>query len=106
MIFSILVLFPVIVFTQNALTIDAALNNSTSYFSGRILNNTKVVVLNFSSKWPDLSDYIIEELIGYIINEGKLTVVDRQNLETIRKEMDFQLSGEVSDETALGIMWQ
>jgi TolB-like protein len=88
---------------QNALTLDAALSNSTSYFSGRIAANTKVVVLNFSSKWADLSDYIIEELMGYIVNEGKLTVVDRQNLETIRKEMDFQLSGEVSDETAQSI---
>jgi TolB-like protein len=103
MIFSILALLPVIVFSQNALTIDAALNNSTSYFSSRITAKTKVVVLNFSSKWPDLSDYIIEELIGYIVNEGKLTVVDRQNLESIRKEMDFQLSGEVSDETAQSI---
>jgi TolB-like protein len=102
-VFSILTLLPVFVFSQNALTLDAALNNSTSYFSGRIPTNTKVVVLNFSSKWPDLSDYIIEELIGYIVNEGKLTVVDRQNLETIRKEMDFQLSGEVSDETAQSI---
>jgi TolB-like protein len=96
-------LLPAIAFSQNALTLDAALNNSTSYFSSRIPANTKVVVLNFSSKWPDLSDYIIEELMGYIVNEGKLTVVDRQNLETIRREMDFQLSGEVSDETAQSI---
>jgi TolB-like protein len=102
-IFSILALLPVFAFSQNALTIDAALSNSTSYFSGRIPSKTKVVVLNFSSKWPDLSEYIIEELIGYIVNEGKLTVVDRQNLETIRREMDFQLSGEVSDETAQSI---
>jgi TolB-like protein len=96
-------LLPVNAAAQNALTLDAALSNSTSYFSGRIPANTKVVVLNFSSKWADLSDYIIEELMGYIVNEGKLTVVDRQNLETIRKEMDFQLSGEVSDETAQSI---
>jgi TolB-like protein len=96
-------LFPAIAYSQNALAIDAALSNSTSYFSGRIPANTKVVVLNFSSKWADLSDYIIEELISYIVNEGKLTVVDRQNLETIRREMDFQLSGEVSDETAQSI---
>jgi TolB-like protein len=95
--------FPVTAFTQNALTLDAALNNSTSYFSGRIPADTKVVVLNFSSKWADLSDYVIEELMAYIVNEGKLTVVDRQNLETIRKEMDFQLSGDVSDETAQSI---
>jgi TolB-like protein len=94
---------PVTAFSQNALTLDTALNNSTTYFSGRIPSNTKVVVLNFTSKWPDLSDYIIEELIGYFVNDGKLAVVDRQNLETIRREMDFQLSGEVSDETAQSI---
>jgi TolB-like protein len=90
-------------FSQNAVTIDTALNNSVSYLAGRIPSKTKVVVLNFTSKWPELSDYIIEELIGYIVNEGTLTVVDRNNLETIRKEMDFQLSGEVSDETAQSI---
>jgi TolB-like protein len=90
-------------FSQTAVTLDTGLNNSTAYLTGRIPAKTKVVVLNFTSKWPELSDYIIEELIGYIVNEGTLTVVDRSNLEAIRKEMDFQLSGEVSDETAQSI---
>ncbi|MDR2716874.1 MAG: CIA30 family protein [Treponema sp.] len=94
---------PLFVFSQTAVTIDMALNNSTAYFNGRIPAKTKVVILNFVSDWPKLSDYVIEELIGYIVNEGTLTVVDRQNLESIRKEMDFQLSGEVSDETAQSI---
>jgi hypothetical protein len=35
-----------------------------------------------------------------MVNDGKLIVVDRQNLELIQQEMRFQLSGEVSDETA------
>jgi len=90
-------------FAQTAVSLDAALRNSTTYLNGRIPARTKVVVLNFTSDWVKLSDYIIEELIGYIVNEGTLTVVDRQNLETIRKEMDFQLSGEVSDDTAQSI---
>jgi TolB-like protein len=90
-------------FPQTAVSLDAALKNSTSYLNGRIPPRTKVVVLNFTSDWAKLSDYVIEELIGYIVNEGTLTVVDRQNLETIRKEMDFQLSGEVSDDTAQSI---
>jgi TolB-like protein len=94
---------PLFVFSQNAITLDAALNNSTAYLNGRIPSKSKVVVLNFSSNWPQLSEYIIEELIGYIVNEGTLTVVDRRNLEAIRQEMDFQLSGEVSDETAQSI---
>jgi TolB-like protein len=96
-------LLPAAAFAQNALTLDAELSNSTTYFSNILPANTKVVVLNCTSKWPDLSDYIIEELIGYIVNERKLTVVDRQNIENIRREMDFQLSGDVSDETAQSI---
>ena len=93
----------VFAFAQTAVSLDAALKNATSYLNGRIPPRTKVVVLNFTSDWVKLSDYVIEELIGYIVNEGTLTVVDRQNLETIRKEMDFQLSGEVSDDTAQSI---
>ena len=93
----------VITFSQNPLTIDTALKNSTSYLNGRIMAGSKVIVLNFTSNWPQLSEYIIEELIGYIVNEGKLTVVDRNNLEMIRQELNFQLSGEVSDETAQSI---
>jgi len=99
----IFIFVAVFAFAQTAVSLDAALKNSTSYLNGRIPPRTKVVVLNFTSDWVKLSDYVIEELIGYIVNEGTLTVVDRQNLETIRKEMDFQLSGEVSDDTAQSI---
>jgi TolB-like protein len=95
--------FQTLAFTQNALTLDMALGNSTSYLKGRIPGGAKVLVLNCNSNWPQLSEYIVEELIGYIVNEGTLTVVDRKNLDVIQQEMAFQLSGEVSDETAQSI---
>jgi hypothetical protein len=50
-----------------------------------------------------LSDYIIDELTTYIVNDSTFTVVERRNLEVLQKELDFQMSGEVSDETALSI---
>jgi len=95
-------LVSVLAFSQ-AVPLDKALENSVTYLNGKIRAKTKVAVLNFTSDWPKLSDYIIEELVGYIVNEGTLLVVDRMNLEAIRREMDFQLSGEVSDETAQSI---
>ncbi|MDR0441811.1 MAG: CIA30 family protein [Treponema sp.] len=97
------VFIPMFAFAQSAVTIDTALRNSTQYLNTRIPAKTKVVVLNFTSDWPKLSDYIIEELIGYIVNDGEFAVVDRANLESIRKELNFQLSGDVSDETAQSI---
>jgi len=99
-IFYIVLFIPVFASAQSAVTIDTALKQSSAYLNGRLQKGTKVVVLNFTSDWPKLSDYIIEELIGYIVNDGTLTVVDRANLETVRKELNFQLSGEVNDKTA------
>lgn len=94
---------PVSVFSQKSVGIDDALENAVEYMNKRIQPNTKVVVLNFVSIWPQLSNYVVEELMGHIVNDGNLTVVDRANLEAIRKEMDFQLSGEVSNESAQAI---
>jgi TolB-like protein len=37
------------------------------------------------------------------VNDGKFTVVDRRDLDIIRQEINFQLSGEVSDATVAGI---
>ncbi|MDR0442795.1 MAG: CsgG/HfaB family protein [Treponema sp.] len=95
------VFIPVFAFSQ--MSLDTALRNSTSYLNLKVPAKSKLVVLNFSSNWPQLSDYIIEELIGYIVNDGNFSVIDRANLETIRKEMNFQLSGDVSDETAQSV---
>jgi TolB-like protein len=90
-------------FAQEALTLDEALNESAIYLKDRIESNSKVVALNFQSDYVDLSNYIIDETIALLVNLANLTVVDRQNLETIRQEMDFQMSGEVSDESAQSI---
>jgi TolB-like protein len=92
----------VVGFAQN-ITLDTALKNTTLYLVEKLPPGTLVVVLNFSSKHEELSTYVIEELTANLVNNGKLTVVDRQNLDTIQKEMQFQMSGEVSDESAQAI---
>jgi hypothetical protein len=48
-------------------------------------------------------DFILEELSAAAVNTGTITVVDRQQINTIIAEQRFQLSGEVSDETAVSI---
>jgi TolB-like protein len=101
---ALLLLFSITIWGQNnVVTLGAALNSSTSYLKQRLPAKSKVIVLNFVSNFTDLSDYIIEELTTYIVNDNNLTVVDRSNLEAIQQEMKFQLSGEVSDETAQAI---
>jgi TolB-like protein len=88
---------------QDFMTLDAAIDRATSYLFERIPAGSKVVVFNFNASQPKLSNYIIDELTARIVNNAALTVVDRQNLEMLQKELNFQLSGEVSDETAVSV---
>jgi TolB-like protein len=83
-------------------TIDEAIKNSITYLGGRLETGTKVAILNFTASTA-VSNYIIEELTASLVNSGNLTVVDRSNLELLQQELDFQLSGEVSDESAQSI---
>jgi hypothetical protein len=62
-----------------------------------------IVILNIQSDSTALSDYIIDELISNAVNDRIFRVVDRQQLDLIRSEQNFQLSGEVDDNMALSI---
>jgi WD40 repeat protein/TolB-like protein len=83
--------------------LDAAIRAASDYLNERLTKGIKLVFLNFQSEWPDLSEYVIDGLIENIVNDGVFTAVDRQTLALIQQEMNFQLSGEVSDESAQAI---
>jgi hypothetical protein len=86
---------------QGAVSIDKAIMDSMDYLVGRLAPGSTVVVLNFTAPNQTISDYVIEELTTYLVNDGNLEIVDRRNLELLEKEVNFQLSGEVSDATAI-----
>jgi TolB-like protein len=102
--------FPVMLFLVSALGIFAqalsledavtATGRSIEQSLGR---GSKVAVLNFTTPSENFSAYLAEEVTGVLVNGKKLVLVDRRNFEEIQKEMDFQLSGEVSDESAQAI---
>jgi hypothetical protein len=46
---------------------------------------------------------VVEELTGELVTGRKVTIVDRRSLALIRQEMNLQLSGDVSDESAQAI---
>jgi TolB-like protein len=95
--------FAVSAFPQSAVSIDTGFSGGVNHFEKLIPKGTKLVVLNFRSSSSQLSEYIMEELTVHFVNSGHFTVVDRSNLDLLQNEMAFQLSGEVSDETALSI---
>jgi formylglycine-generating enzyme required for sulfatase activity len=88
------------------MSLDEAIQTSARYLEQNMAKGVKVAVLNFTSPSERVSDYVIEELAAALVNGKHLIVVDRRDIDLIRKEMDFQLSGNVSDESVkrIGVM--
>lgn len=84
---------------SNTVSINDALKEAALQFSTSLRNGTTVAILGISSQSEDLSEYMLDELTTNVVQVRKLQVVTRANLDIIKKEMDFQLTGEVSDET-------
>ena len=63
---------------------------------------TRVAVMGFESETENLSDFIMEEFAVALHDRG-IEVADRRNLDLVMRELDFQMSGLVSDETFQGI---
>jgi len=60
-----------------------------------------IVYMTFPNN-QSTSDFITGELEVILVNDG-YTIIDRSQLDRIRQEQNFQLSGEVDDETAVSI---
>jgi len=83
--------------------LDVAIRDTSDYLNDNIPEGSKIVILNIQSDSPDLSDYIIDELIANAVNDRIFSVVDRQQLDIIRQEQNFQWAGEVDDNMALEV---
>jgi TolB-like protein len=88
------------VFSQ-AVAIETALSNAAKEIAASVPQGTKIAVLNISSDYGNLSDYIIDELIVNLVNARSFQVVPRSTVELAlaRREFAFQMSGDVSDES-------
>ena len=83
--------------------LDYAIRDISDYLNDNIPSGNRIVILNIESASAPLSDYIIDELIANAVNDRIFEVIDRQRLDLIRQEQDFQMSGEVDDELALSV---
>ncbi|GHV24939.1 hypothetical protein FACS189498_2710 [Spirochaetia bacterium] len=86
--------------TAQGKSLDTAIQEAAESIEARLEGKTKIALLNFSSTSEQLSQYVLDELSANLVNSGKLVIVDRKEIDLIRSETDFQLSGEVSDESA------
>jgi len=83
--------------------LDTAINQAAEQMERRIPAGTMVALVSVASPSTAFSTQVLTRLESAIVGNGNLVVVDRANLDKIREEQGFQLSGEVSDESAKAI---
>ena len=84
---------------SDILTLDQALKEAATRIDERIVGGSKIALLNFNSPHDKFSGYVLDELTANLVDTGKLTVVDRKEIDLISEEFHFQFSGKVGDDS-------
>ena len=87
---------------SEGLSLLEAIEESARQIAAELSTGTRVAVVAFESESKSLSDFIMEEFAA-ALHTRRIEIVNRQSLEYLNRELDFQMSGAVSDETALSI---
>ena len=83
----------------SAVDIETALQQVADQFSATFKKGTTIAIVGISSDSTEMSDFMLDDLSMRFVQARKVTVANRANLDAIKAEMNFQLSGEVSDES-------
>jgi len=84
------------------LPLDEAIQNSTRQIQDGLNKGSTIIVYQFQSDNPRLSDYVLKELFDKLVNAHKFIVLDRSAQEVVNAELDFQFkksAGMISDES-------
>ena len=101
---SLLMGITALCFAQTA-TLDMALSTAKTYIEIQLLPGAKVLIADSAAPTKELGSYIAEEISALLVNNKRLTVVERsaQVMQTLDAETAYQLSGEVSDDSIQSI---
>jgi tetratricopeptide (TPR) repeat protein len=98
----VLTVCPSIYGKEDNLSLDAAIKTTAKEISGSFNSGARIAVVKFESPATRLGDYIMEELNGALIQDKRLLVVDRANIEYLEKELSYQKEN-ISEEAAKNI---
>jgi hypothetical protein len=85
-------------------SLDRAIYSAANRITANIPNNISIVTVATGALGSSvLENFILEDLTTYLVRSPSLHVFDRKNLDDIRNEQNFQMSGEVDDNAIIAI---
>ena len=89
--------------SKKANELDDVIDAINESLMERVSRNSIICVMEFSTPSKNLSEYLREQIASELTESTSFKIVTRNEIDKIEKELDFQLAGSVSDETAISI---
>ena len=90
-------------FAERGGPIDKAVEGAVAALAAALPAGENITIMKSQSAQLGMLDRIADRLTDAVIQSGHLTLIDRSNQALIAAEQDFQMSGNVSDESAISI---
>jgi hypothetical protein len=82
--------------------VEGALARAAEQTLKNVPTRSKIAIVYITAQDRSTTEYVAGELEYIWVNAG-YTIIDRSQLDRIRREQNFQMSGEVDDDTAVSI---
>jgi TolB-like protein len=69
----------------------------------KLPKNSRIAILSISSADKALAENVVDDVELNLVDSRRFIIVDRRRIDDIRREQNFQLSGDVSDDSAVSI---
>lgn len=83
--------------------LDGAVNRVCETLIYELPRKSTIAVLGISSRNRDMAIFTMDEIEFQLVDSQEFEMVDRKTLDSVREEQNFQLSSEVSDDSAVSI---
>jgi hypothetical protein len=83
-------------------SVEATLERAANTLMDKIPPRSRVAIVYVTARDPEVSEFISGELEFIMVGKG-YTLIDRSELDRIRREQELQMSGEVDDNQAVSI---
>jgi len=82
---------------------DKAVKNAIDTLNSKLPSGSNIMIMKTNSTERNMLEYAVNQMTKNVVQAGKLNVVDRSNQALIDAELQYQLSGNVDDNSMVSI---
>jgi len=82
---------------------DKAVINAIDRLNSKLPSGANIMIMKTNSTERNMLDYVVNQMTKSIVQTGKLRIVDRSNQALVNAELQYQLSGNVDDNSMVSI---